>query len=178
MSVREYATQPRMHQRFRWPIDSDSWRHNVFQFSAIFSFMSKWPGGWIPWIGNATCAGLATLAVVLVVVAIVGCSVTGGDEVVEVPPVVVILGSIPPLPPYACYNSCSEWDMHTIVIWTKNLYLGKGPHNIVCHTWLSYLQIISCNKVLSTHYASGVPINTWPHMPLVCMTLVFLILPW
>ena len=107
--------------------------------------MSKWPGGWIPWIGNATCAGLATLAVVLVVVAIVGCSVTGGDEVVEVPPVVVILGSIPPLPPYACYNSCSEWDMHTIVIWTKNLYLGKGPHNIVCHTWLSYFQIISWN---------------------------------
>ena len=43
---------------------------------------------------NRECypCGLATLAVVLVVVAVVACSVTGGDEVVEIPPVVSYLG--------------------------------------------------------------------------------------
>ena len=37
--------------------------------------------------------GLATLAVVLVVVAVVACTVTGGAVVVEVPSVVLMFGS-------------------------------------------------------------------------------------
>ena len=44
----------------------------------------------------------------------------------------------------SCYNSCSKWDTHTSMVWTKK-HLGKGPHNIMCHTWFSYLEIISCN---------------------------------